>query len=130
MYYVYLLLYNEIPFYAGMSADPVRRYKLHFYSCDCNTYNLVRYNAQFIGRFPTMRLIFCDESKRKALNMEHLAISSLRKAAFSIVNIPFGGLVSDWPQYPSIKLDICGFPDHIFNQIRKQQELIHSEYGY
>jgi len=86
MHFVYTLSFNGIPFYCGMTNNPVNRYRGHYYYTDCRTYNYVRFNLTEFDRYAHMTLICCTTDRTKALALEASCISMLCKAGFVLLN--------------------------------------------
>ena len=91
MHFVYLLLLNDIPIYAGMTKNPVTRYKNHFRSCgSCYTSQVLRYYLFKRNNIVTMSLIYCSIDRKKAFKMEGIAINALITQGFNILNYRLG----------------------------------------
>lgn len=86
MYYVYVLYIDNIPFYAGMTNNPVRRYVAHYYYRDCLTYNKVRYYACERGKMMEMRIVYCSLDRGEILRLEAIAIDALWNGDFNPLN--------------------------------------------
>lgn len=86
MYYVYVLYFDEIPIYAGMTNCPITRYKAHFFDWDSNVRNFSRHHAVVNNKFITMKCVYCSEDKTAVCEMEDKAISALSMAGFNIFN--------------------------------------------
>lgn len=134
MWYVYTLSFDGIPFYVGMTKDPVDRYKGHYQYRDCHTYNLVRYMVVSKNKMAEMALVFCSPDKDLVLKMESTAISTLSKVGFSLLNKDGNcrGLNRDlYPIYPHVERLPHGILKcHQLKQIKEQRLKILKEYGY
>lgn len=86
MYYVYVLYLRGIPIYAGMTNKPLVRYKQHYYEYCSSVFQTARYNLMAFDRYLEMRLVYRCENKGECIRMESIAIISLQKAGFHILN--------------------------------------------
>lgn len=86
MYYIYSLSFNEIPFYVGMTNNPVMRFRGHYYWEGCLTYNYLRYNLIAQNRTPKMQLVCYCETRNQALELEAKCITLLSQAGFNLLN--------------------------------------------
>lgn len=64
MCFVYLLSYNGIPFYVGMTKDIVKRYIKHYNVRDCNSYDAIHRilytHKEYVDILP---ICYCDRDK-------------------------------------------------------------------
>jgi len=123
MYYIYSLSFNGIPFYVGMTNNPVMRYRGHYYWTDCKTYNYIRFNLRAYNKYADMKVICKCETKDEALFIESRTINFLWRAGFLLLNKDHNN--ADIRQYPPIythykKLPYRWFTSKIKNNIITQ----------
>lgn len=132
MYYVYLLKWQGIPFYVGMTNNPVRRYKLHYYDKSCSTYRFVRYQLFYFHKTVEIELVFCTDNETTARYTEFRTMTILGIAGFALSNAR--GASCNWPQMPQYPA-VPPFKAKFWNlsyekQIRDKKQIIHKYYGY
>lgn len=130
MHYVYILLLDEIPIYAGMTNNPVLRFKRHYMANDCGTYFILRYFLFEKNKIVKMKLVYCCEDREEAFRWENKTITLLRQAKFSIIND--GQYNITFPRLPNKgkRIPHRTFTDKLVRYIRDNQNEIHKEYGY
>ena len=69
-----------------MTKDPKNRYKWHYHQTDCLTRDYVRYMACAKGELMVMKIVYSNENKCKASEMEYKAIWALYEAGFVTYN--------------------------------------------
>lgn len=87
MNYVYILLLDDIPIYAGMTNNPVERFRRHYMAKDCRTHYVLKYYLFEKNKIVKMKLVYCSPDRNNVGRMESFAIESLRKAGFNIINV-------------------------------------------
>lgn len=128
MYYVYILLLDDIPIYAGITNNPVLRFRRHYMANDCGTYYILRYYLFERNKLVKMKLVYCNDDRNKSFSMEGAAIYALHKAGFNIINSPYKGI------FPKVN-DKRRMPHKIFTKeslqyINDNINEIKKEYGY
>jgi hypothetical protein len=126
-----VLYLDSIPFYAGMTNDPVKRYKHHYQWSDCLTYNMIRHLACTKGKMMEMKVVYCSEDKNEVLLLEGKAIQALWRNGFNPLNRTHGWAALNFKEYPNIER----LPHKILNRqilqhVVDNQINILKEYGY
>lgn len=130
-YYVYTLSFNGIPFYAGVTHEPLNRYKDHYQTSDSSAYNYVRHNLINIGRFATMDFVLCTDDRYKAYWSEGRTILALNSAGFYLLNKGYNYSYNDlqFPKYAHIKrLPHKWCSNYIQSDISNKQAKIRADY--
>jgi|ERR1700748_509451 len=86
MYYVYILIHDEIPFYVGITREPENRYRRHCSYDECGAYNYIKYKLAKDGKLPTMKVVFCWPNIEYVKHMEEVAIYRLQQNGFVLCN--------------------------------------------
>lgn len=128
MYYVYILLLDEIPIYAGRTNNPVSRFRRHYLANDCGTYNVLRYYLFKENKLVKMKLVYCCNNENECWDMEWKAIRALGIAGFNIIN---NGWKGSFPKLEErIKTPHGIFTTKSMQYIKDNQNEILKEYGY
>ncbi len=132
MNYVYILLLDDMPIYAGMTNNPVLRFKRHYMAKDCSTHPVLRYYMFEKNKLAKMKLVYCSPDRHNVGSMESLAIRELFRAGFSIINVQ-GCYPTNYtfPKFESkLRTPHGVFTDSSLQYIKDQIPQIHKEYGY
>lgn len=135
MYFVYCLYMCDIPFYVGMTNNPIERYKRHYYWNDCLTYNFIRYKAVNENKMMEMKVVFCSPDKQLVLGMEYIGIKELARNGFVSYNQTKLDYIPTQSEGRIIYPHIEKFPHYILTQDALQHVLDNTlniliEYGY
>ena len=131
MNYVYVLYMDDIPFYAGMTKNPIKRYLAHYYENCCETYSFTRKMLLERNKLMKMKVVYCHPERLNVAKMEIVAIDALRIQGFHPLNI-FHGHSVHYTREKNIKQRL---PSKILNlqllsHIVDSQKEILIEYGY
>jgi len=132
MYYIYLLKWQGIPLYAGMTKRPVNRFKLHYYDPTCSTYKLVRYYLYHFRKPVEMEIVYCTSNELEANDMEGKAIKALGQAGFAVLNVNGTSYKSEKiPVFDTVpEFNSKWISPFIYLDIYNQRIKIQKEYGY
>lgn len=130
MWFVYTLSFHGIPFYVGLTNDPLRRYREHYYYASGLTLNYLRYNLAAFNKHADLNLLGCWEEKNHACLIEYRATVALASAGFMILNqTNFYNYGKDIkralpPKYPNISLPKKWLPKYRINIITDEVKKI------
>lgn len=131
MNYVYILLLDEIPIYAGMTNNPVNRFKRHYMANDCRTRDVLRYYLFEKNKIAKMKIVYCNEDRGQTFNMEGFAIRTLHTAGFNIINFMCENKNHIFPKLTnSPRIHKGHFTKEDMQYIEDNINEIHKEYGY
>jgi len=125
MQYVYVLYMNELPIYAGLTNNPIKRYLAHYYHYDSSLYSYAREMLALKGKLLKMKIVYCNTDRSVASEMEKVAIRVLHIHGFKIFNGGSFVTINSRKRLPANLLTRT----HLQHIINSQREIL-IEYGY
>ena len=132
IFYVYLLKLKGVAIYAGVTTEPITRYKSHYYS-DFLGCDYIRYLAVQHKEYVTMDIIFCSHNVTTAYQKEWYTISQLVRDGNTLYNAHLPKQSDKRvpkDNYPKVRLPYRFFTFEMISHVSENIKKARSKYNY